>query len=107
MANEVRSGPRVPEERPDPKEAPRKSGGEDRPGFDLGGATDEATGIGSNTVSGGPKGSSSSGTDAGGRDTGLTNPAGSRSLGDEANAGSDSGAGPTASSGRGSRGGSP
>jgi hypothetical protein len=101
MSDKPRSGPQVPQERPDPKVAGRRSEGGDRPGFDLGGASGDATGIGSNTIPGGPKGSPSSGTDAGGRDTGLTNPSGSRSLGDEGNAGSGAGSGPTNSSDRG------
>ena len=102
MANERRSGPRVPEEHPDPKEAARQPGGEDRAGFDLGGAKEEGTGVSSKTIPGGPKGSASHGVDAGGRATGFTDPSGSRSLGDDGNAGSASGAGPTNSSGRGS-----
>jgi len=101
MTNNPRSGPQVLQERPDPKAASRPSKGEDRPGFDLGGAGENATGVGSNTVPGGPKGSPSSGTDAGGRATGYTKPSGSRSLGDEGNAGSDVGSGPTNSTGRG------
>jgi hypothetical protein len=101
MASEQRSGPRVPAERPDAGAAsrPPKGGGEDRPGFDLGGATDEATGVGSNTVPGGPKGSPASGTDASGRATGLTDPSGSRSLGNEGDAGSEAGSGPPDGSG--------
>lgn len=102
MPDKARSGPQVPLERPDPKAAARPAkGGEDRPGFDLGGANRKGTGVGSGTIPGGPKGSPASGTDAGGRDTGLTNPSGSRSLGQEGNAGSDSGSGPTDPSGRG------
>ena len=101
MTNDPKSGPRVPTERPDPEAAARDPGpgAEDRPGFDLGGAVDNANSVGSNTVPGGPKGSTSHGTDAGGRATGLTNPSGSRSLGNEGDAGSDSGAGPTDGSG--------
>lgn len=103
MAQNQNSGPRVPTERPDPEAAARDPGpgAKDRPGFDLGGAVNEenATGVGSNTVPGGPKGSTSNGTDAGGRATGLTDPSGSRSLGDEGNAGSDAGGGPTDGSG--------
>ncbi len=101
MTNNPRSGPQVPQERPDSKAAARPVKGGDRPGFDLGGASEEATGVGSNVIPGGPKGSPASGTDAGGRDTGYTNPSGSRSLGGEGNAGSDAGSGPTNSSGRG------
>src|SRR4051794_35445205 len=100
MANEIRSGSRVPEERPDPKvAAKRPEAGEDRPGFDLGGAKGDATTIGSNTIPGGPKGSTSNGSDASGRATGLTDPSGSRSLGNEGDAGSAAGSGPTDGSG--------
>ena len=91
------TGPKVPAERPDPQAAARDpaAGSEDRPGFDLGGATDK-TGTGSNTVPGGPKGSPVAGTTGAGRATGLTDPSGSRSLGNEgAEPGSASGAGPT------------
>ncbi|HEU6441433.1 MAG TPA: hypothetical protein VFF38_03680 [Microvirga sp.] len=100
MTRNPSSGPRVPTERPDPEDAARnpRPGSDDRPGFDLGGSVDEAnaTGTGSSTIPGGPKGSPSSGTDAGGRATGLTDPSGSRSLGNE---GSESGSGPTSGSG--------
>src|SRR3954469_5776726 len=103
MAQKQNSGPRVPTERPDPEAAGRapRPGSEDRPGFDLGGSVDEsdATGVGSSTIPGGPKGSTTSGTDASGRATGLTDPSGSRSLGNEGDAGSDSGSGPTSGSG--------
>jgi hypothetical protein len=101
MTTDPKSGPRVPTERPDPEAAARDpgAGAEDRPGFDLGGAVEDANGVGSNTIPGGPKGSTSHGTDAGGRATGLTNPSGSRSLGNEGDAGSDAGSGPTDGSG--------
>ena len=101
MTSDPKSGPRVPTERPDPEAAARDPGpgAEDRPGFDLGGAVEDANSVGSNTVPGGPKGSTSHGTDAGGRATGLTDPSGSHSLGNEGDAGSDSGAGPTDGSG--------
>ena len=101
MTSDPKSGPRVPTERPDPEAAARDPGpgAEDRPGFDLGGAVEDANSVGSSTIPGGPKGSTSHGTDAGGRATGLTNPSGSRSLGNEGDAGSDSGAGPTSGSG--------
>ena len=103
MTNDPRSGPRVPTERPDPEAAARDPGpgAQDRPGFDLGGAVDEtnANTVGSGTIPGGPKGSTTKGTDAGGRATGLTDPSGSRSLGGEGNAGSDAGGGPTDGSG--------
>ncbi len=101
MANNQRSEPNVPVERPDPAAAsrPPKGGGEDRPGFDLGGASGDETAVGSNTIPGGPKGSTSSGTDATGRASGLTDPSGSRSLGNEGDSGSEAGGGPTAGSG--------
>lgn len=54
-----KTGPRVPTERPDREAAARdpRPGAKDRPGFDLGGASDEnTTGIGSTVVPGGPKG---------------------------------------------------
>jgi len=96
-------GPRVPTEHPDAEAAARDPGpgAHDRPGFDLGGAVDESnkTQVGSGTIPGGPKGSTSGGTDAGGRATGLTDPSGSRSLGNEGDAGSDAGGGPTNGSG--------
>ena len=103
MTNDPQSGRRVPTERPDPEAAGRDPGpgAQDRAGFDLGGAVDESnkTQVGSGTIPGGPKGSTTSGTDAGGRATGLTDPSGSRSLGNEGDAGSDSGTGPTGGSG--------
>jgi hypothetical protein len=101
MAQNKPSEPRVPTERPDPDAAARDPGpgAQDRPGFDLGGSVEDANTVGSNTVPGGPKGSTSHGTDAGGRATGLTDPSGSRSLGNEGDAGSDSGTGPTSGSG--------
>ena len=103
MTQSKSSGPRVPTERPDPEAAARDPGpgAQDRPGFDLGGSVDETnkTQVGSGTIPGGPKGGTSSGTDASGRAAGLTDPSGSRSLGNEGDAGSDSGAGPTDGSG--------
>ena len=103
MTQNKDSGPRVPTERPDPEAAARdpESGAQDRPGFDLGGAVDPSnkTQVGSGTIPGGPKGSTAGGTDAGGRATGLTDPSGSRSLGNEGDAGSESGSGPTDGSG--------
>jgi hypothetical protein len=101
MTQDKNSEPRVPTERPDPETAARdpRPGAQDRPGFDLGGSVDESnkTQVGSGTIPGGPKGSTSSGTDAGGRATGLTDPSGSRSLGNEGDSGS--GSGPTDGSG--------
>lgn len=101
MAQNKPSEPRVPAEHPDPDAAARDPGpgAQDRPGFDLGGSVEDANTIGSNTVPGGPKGSTSHGTDAAGRATGLTDPSGSRSLGNDGDAGSDSDTGPTSGSG--------
>ena len=81
MTGDPNAGPRVPTERPDPEAAARDPGpgAQDRPGFDLGGAVEDANGVGSNTIPGGPKGSTSQGTDAGGRATGLTDGPGSAS----------------------------
>jgi hypothetical protein len=96
MGSNRQSEPRVPQERPDPKAAAREPGrgAESRPGFDLGGAK-EATGGGSNIIPGGPKGDPAGGTDASGRASGLTDPSGSRSLGNEGDAGSATGTGMT------------
>jgi hypothetical protein len=101
MTKHQNSGPRVPTERPDPKAAGRnpEPGAQDRPGFDLGGAVEETNAVGSNTIPGEPRSSTSKGTDAGGRATGSTDPSGSRSLGNEGDAGSESGTGPTDGSG--------
>jgi hypothetical protein len=104
MTQNQNQGPRVPTEHPDPEAAARDPGpgAQDRAGFDLGGAVDESnkTQVGSSTIPGGPKGSPTSGTDAGGRATGLTDPSGSRPLGsDGTTGGSDAGGGPTDGSG--------
>jgi hypothetical protein len=103
MTKDQRSGPRVPTERPDAEAAARDPGpgARNRPGFDLGGAVNEtdANTVGSNTIPGGPKGSPTKDTGASGRATGLTDPSGSRSLGNEGDAGSKSGSGPTDGSG--------
>ncbi len=103
MTQNQNSGPRVPTERPDPEAAARDPGpgAQDRPGFDLGGSVDESnkTQVGSCTIPGGQKGSTSHGTDAGGRATGLTDPSGSRPLGGDGTGGSDAGGGPTDGSG--------
>lgn len=98
MAGKEQTGPKVPTERPDPNAAARNPspGSEDRPGFDLGGASEEnATGVGSNTVPGGPKDSPASGSGATGRASGATDPSGSRSLGNRGDAGSANPSGPT------------
>ncbi len=104
MTQNQNQGPRVPTEHPDPEAAARDPGpgAQDRAGFDLGGAVDESnkTQVGSSTIPGGPTGSPTSGTDAGGRATGLTDPSGSRPLGsDGTTGGSDAGGGPTDGSG--------
>jgi hypothetical protein len=100
MSNDP-TGPKVPLDRPDAEAAARDpgKGAKDRPGFDLGGAKGDANPGATNTIPGGPKGSPSTGTDAGGRATGLTDPSGSRSLGNEGDAGSGTGSGPTDGSG--------
>ena len=97
MANDQTGGPKVPTERPDPKAAARDPGSdaEDRPGFDLGGATgDNETGVGSSTIPGGPRSSPGTGTTTGLGD-GYTDTSGSRSSGNRGDAGSDAGSGPT------------
>ena len=101
MTNDNRSGLKVPAERPDKKAAARdpKAGAEDRPGFDLGGAKgDNATGVGSSTIPGGPRSSPGTGTTTGLGD-GSTDTSGSRSSGNRGDAGSAAGAGPTDGSG--------
>ncbi len=101
MADQSQGPPKVPTERPDPKAATRKphEGGEDRPGFDLGGASgDNATGVGSSTIPGGPRTSPGTGTTTGLGD-GYTDTSGSRSSGNRGDAGSDSGSGPPDGSG--------
>lgn len=93
--------PKVPTERPDLEAAARGGGPdpEDRPGFDLGGASDKDGATG-NVIPGGPRGDAASGSTATGRASGLTDPSGSRSLGNEGSeAGSASGGGPTSGSG--------
>jgi hypothetical protein len=75
--------PKVKTEHPDPKAAGRKpEGGEDRPGFDLGGSSEEGRKGPTNTIPGGP----------------LTSPSGGVASGG-AGGGSDAGGGPTAGSG--------
>jgi hypothetical protein len=96
MNDERRTGPLVPTERPDREAAERKpEAGRDRPGFDLGGAKGAKAGSASRTIPDGPKGSVSDGTDASGRAAGLTDPSGSRSLGNRDGAGSATGSGST------------
>ena len=92
--------PKVATERPDAAAAERGSGGQDRPGFDLGGARDRDPGGGASTIPGGPKGSPAQGTTGAGRAAGLTRPSGSQSLGNEGGEpGSAAGAGPTSGTG--------
>ena len=101
MTEHGSGGPKVPAEHPDPKAAGRGGSGQDRPGFDLGGAkgADNATGVGSSTIPGGPRSSPGAGT-ATGLGDGATDTSGSRSSGDRGDAGSGAGGGPTAGSGR-------
>ena len=56
--------PKVPTEQPDPKAAASGGGaGEDRPGFDLGGAKDRSgAALSATTTPGGPKGDPSLGS---------------------------------------------
>jgi hypothetical protein len=102
MAGGNESGLKVPAERPDKQAAARdpKGGAEDRPGFDLGGAVEPENKGQSQLPPRGPAGSAASGTTATGRASGLSDPSGSRSLGNEGGeAGSDAGSGPTKGSG--------
>ena len=89
-------------ERPDKKAAARdpKGRAEDRPGFDLGGAVEPENKSQSQVPPRGPAGSPASGSTATGHASGLTDPSGSRSLGNEGSeSGSDAGTGPTKGSG--------
>ncbi len=102
MANADKSGLKVPAERPDKQAAARdpKAGAEDRPGFDLGGAVEPENKGQSQLPPRGPAGSTASGSTATGRAGGLTDPSGSRSLGNEGGEpGSASGTGATKGSG--------
>jgi len=102
MAHAKATGPKVPLERPDKAAAGRdpKGAAEDRPGFDLGGAVEPENKGQSQLPPRGPAGSPASGSTATGRATGLTDPSGSRSLGNRAGEpGSASGSGPTEGSG--------
>jgi hypothetical protein len=85
-------------ERPDKAAAARdpKGDAEDRPGFDLGGAVEPENKGQSQLPPRGPAGSPAPGDTATGRATGLSDPSGSRSLGnDGAEPGSEAGSGPT------------
>jgi hypothetical protein len=98
----MQSKPKVPIERPDRDAAARdpRPGAEDRPGFDLGGATGTSPAEGASTIPGGPKGGPAPGSAATGRASGVSDPSGSRSLGNRAGEpGSASGTGPTEGSG--------
>jgi hypothetical protein len=98
MAGNKESGLKVPAERPDKQAAARdpKGHAEDRPGFDLGGAVEPENKGQSQLPPRGPAGSAASGTTATGRASGLTDPSGSRSLGNEGGEpGSAAGSGPT------------
>ena len=89
-------------ERPDKAAARRdpKGRAEDRPGFDLGGAVEPENKAQSQLPPRGPAGSAASGSTATGRASGLTDPSGSRSLGNEGGeAGSEAGSGPPRGSG--------
>jgi hypothetical protein len=101
MANDTTPRPKTAQEQPGPAAAshPPTEPSVDRPGFDLGGAQNEKTGTGSSTIPGGPQGSVAKGSGVTGRATGLTDPSGGRSLGNEGDAGSESGSGPTDGSG--------
>jgi hypothetical protein len=74
------TGPKVPTETAEPKAAARKpeGGGEDRPGFDLGGSTDSSTKGAAGLPPAGPKGTATGGSTGSGRADGLTDPSGSR-----------------------------
>jgi hypothetical protein len=65
--DESGQGPRVPTEHPDPEAAGRKpEKGEDRPGFDLGGSSEEGRLGPTETRPGGPQGSPEIGSTRGG-----------------------------------------
>jgi hypothetical protein len=101
MTNETRSGLKVSAERPDKKAAARDPKGNalDRPGFDLGGAVDDNEDQ-SQLPPRGPMGDVASGSTATGRSGGLSDPSGTRSLGNEGGEpGSASGTGATKGSG--------
>ena len=77
--------PKVPTERPNREAASRDpEGGQDRPGFDLGGASEDEPSGPKNTIPGGPRSS----------------PAGRAATGAASGAGSGEGSGPTSGAGR-------
>jgi hypothetical protein len=96
------TGPEVATERPERAAAARdpRSGSEDRPGLDLGGAVEPENKGQSQLPPSGPTGSAASGSTATGRASGLTDPSGSSSLGNEGpEPGSGAATGPTKGSG--------
>jgi hypothetical protein len=98
MAGANDKGLKVPAERPDKQAAARdpKSGAEDRPGFDLGGAVEPENKDQSQLPPRDPAGTAASGSTATGRAGGFSDPSGTRSLGNEgAEPGSAAGSGPT------------
>ena len=101
MTDHKQGGAKVAQQ-PDKAAAARdpKDNAEDRPGFDLGGAVEPENKGQSQLPPRGPAGSAASGSTATGRASGLTDPSGSHSLGNEgAEPGSDAGSGPTKGSG--------
>ena len=77
-----------------------RPGAKDRPGSDLGGSVEDDTNtVGSNVIPGGPRGDPATGSEGSGRASGLTDPSGSRSLGNRSGPGSASGGGSTDGSG--------
>lgn len=97
MTSERQGGPKVPAERADHADGAgrRPAGGEDRPGFDLGGADDKAGSEGLRN----PRSSAATGADVAGRASGATDVSGSQPLGNEGGSGSEAGSGPTDGSG--------
>jgi hypothetical protein len=105
MSNATRTSAPRSDERRDKQaaEQPPRSGAQDRPGFDLGGAADEANEKRSELPPSGPRTSAAAGGTATGRATGSSDPSGSQSLGNKGSEpGSESGVGPTEGS-RGAR----
>jgi hypothetical protein len=84
MTHHKHSDPKIAE-RPDKAAAERdpKGPAEDRPGFDLGGAVEPENKRQSQLPPRGPAGSPAAGGTETGRAAGLTDPSGSRSLGNE------------------------
>ena len=93
--------PKVPTERPDPAVADSgpEASAQDRPGFDLGGSTQQEDPTTGTTIPGGPRTDPARGGSATGRAGGLTDVSGSRSLGNDGDSGSAAGGGPTDGSG--------